>query len=185
MTVTNGRVPFEPIDGVSQAEKVRLWLRQQNLPFETVLTFEQIAQIAGVENDKARVQRIVHDVKRLVQLHDQRTLAPVKNIGYRIVRPSEHIPIGDEHGRRAKRQVKKQIRVLAAADENFLSPEERFMKDRKLEVAQRHSVFLRRRSLRSTAIDKVITRMQRNVETVVTDPVEETLPTNGNGATNG
>lgn len=65
-----------------------------------------------------------------------RTFVCVRNVGYRRVKPEEHVRIADTHDRRAVHELREAEVTLQVADRNYLTPTEAKVADAKLNVVQ-------------------------------------------------
>ena len=86
----------------------------------------------------------------------QRTLACVRNVGYRIVEANEHEGLARHHHKKSRRQLKKASRRLSSADRSALTTEEAERVDRLESTVARHSDLLRRLDRRTETLETAV-----------------------------
>lgn len=91
---------------------------------DTILTYESLASLLNVDS-RAGVQGAVNGAKRSVEVNTSKALVAVKNIGYRIVRPDEHVALAVLHQKKSRRQVKRAKSKVDHIDLSALSQDQR------------------------------------------------------------
>lgn len=91
---------------------------------EMVLSYESLAKLFDVDS-RADVQAAVNQAKRSVEVNTSKSLVAVKNVGYRIIRPDEHVGLAVLHQRKSRRQVKRAKSKVDHVDLSALTPDQR------------------------------------------------------------
>lgn len=121
MTVIAARKVFEPKGSKSEWEMLYDFLR----PLEkgTIIKYDQLSSVMGRNILEARgpVYRAMQELER----QDNRSLANVVGIGYRITIAQEHEGLAKHHHAKSKRQMKKALLKVTSADKSQLTREER------------------------------------------------------------
>lgn len=91
---------------------------------DTILSYESLASLLDVDS-RADLQSAVNAAKRSVEVHTSKALVAVRNVGYRIVRPDEHVALAVLHQRKSRRQVKRAKSKVDHIDLSALTPDQR------------------------------------------------------------
>jgi hypothetical protein len=92
--------------------------------FGQTITYEALLEALGT-TDKGRVYKAVGRANHELWRTRQRSVAVVRGIGYRMVKPTEHEILANSYRRQARRRVGNAVEVINAADLNFMSDSER------------------------------------------------------------
>lgn len=118
--------PFDPVyrDGLSAA--VLITMLAAGKPYDTILSYEEIAAQLGISPDDAvRLRSGVARAKPVLLREHQKALKAVPRKGYRIVRPGEQAGLATAHRQKSDRSIKRAIAVLRHANEDDMSDPER------------------------------------------------------------
>lgn len=118
--------PFSPKG--SRALRVIVAEMTASADFGTVLTFAELAEALGMNDDeagRAQVRQAVSAARPLVLQDHGRALVAVRGEGYRVALPGEMAGIAQDHRRRADRQISKALAVVDHADMTAATEEER------------------------------------------------------------
>lgn len=116
--------PFVPVGAVARWRVVYDLLRP--LKFGEVLTYEAIADALELDADTDRhvIQMASRRALRELLNIDHRGSKAVKNLGYRIAKPEEHITLGKDRNKRAGRQLVAAEAVSTKVDLTDMLPEQ-------------------------------------------------------------
>lgn len=118
--------PFTPKG--SRALRVIVAELAARAAYGDVLTFTELAQAIGVEDDAAghaQVRQAVSAARPVLLADHGRALVAVRGKGYRVALPGELAGIAQDHRRRADRQIGKALAVIDQADMSAATDEER------------------------------------------------------------
>lgn len=98
--------PFQP-----QGEEARwrtLYRLLQDRNIGDVLTYEEMADALEMDpvGDRQVIQAVFRRAAIQYEQDDRRAVDSVRNVGYRIVEPTEHLKLAKRHGRKAGNQLK-------------------------------------------------------------------------------
>ena len=124
------------------AEWRMLYDRIRSLDIGGILTYEDMDEILGrdFKEDRGPIYRCAKELED----NDHRTLAAVRNVGYRIVEPREHAQLATHHHRKSRRQLGKAVGKAASADRSKLTADERQRIDGLEMSLRRHADMIRR-----------------------------------------
>lgn len=139
--------------------------------FDSITTYEELAAALNMSatdmRDRQNIRSIVHSARSSLAQDFHRTLESVRSVGYRIIRPEEHVTVAGALQRKAGRTVALARTTVESVDLAELSPE-----GRKIAMAAAAAL-----GYQASMIQRMDLR-QANVEAVlnaVTEKVEETV----------
>lgn len=118
--------PFEGSyrDGQSAADLIVALV--EGKPYDTVLTFDEIAEHLGIDaSDLSRLRSAVQRAKHRLNRDHLRALEAVPRKGYRIIKPGEVARVATHHRKKSDRQIKRAIAVIKSGDERDMTDAER------------------------------------------------------------
>lgn len=144
-------MPFEPINEVSRRQAVVDMLSA--IPSGEVVPYDALEIALGL--DRHAVQSVVNQAKPSLQKIGQKSLVAVRNIGYRVLSPGEHIDLARDHQKKGRRQTRKAKSAVAHTDYAKLSDIERAQYDIALATISALERFERRADLRYASKERV------------------------------
>jgi len=118
--------PFTPKG--SRAIRIIITEMAAKAEFGDVLTFADLGEAIGVDDDKAghaQVRQAVSAARPLLLSDHGRALVAVRSVGYRVARPGEMAGIAQDHRQRADRSIGRAMAVIDKADMSSATDEER------------------------------------------------------------
>jgi hypothetical protein len=146
------RKPFTPIGNVSEADLVEQELMA--CPPGGTVEYADLDRVLGRPFRDNRSP--YYTALRRVEKHGQRTFIAVDGQGYRRVDPNEHVTVGKQHERKARRQVSKAASKYRSAERSSLTNEERQELDAATTAVKRMGQFMRRTGKRLDALEKQV-----------------------------
>ena len=94
---------------------------------EGVIEYDTLAGVLGLdaEADRHIVQQTVRRAGKELEVVDKRAIEVVKNVGYRVVKPVEHLRLASKQQRRARKALKRSESKVVNVDLSNESPEVR------------------------------------------------------------
>jgi hypothetical protein len=110
--------PFLPTGEQAEWKVIYDHLRAQQPGY--IITFEKLDELLGrpFKNGRGPIYRAQQELEE----NYSRTLSSVRGQGYRVAQAEEHLTIGLNHSRRARKQLKRGVEVVESADRSALSP---------------------------------------------------------------
>lgn len=169
-------VAFSPIG--EKSRRVQVIEAAAKLEFDEVLTYEHLQDLLSA--DRPTVQAAVHAAIPGLQTGHKKTLEAVRNVGYRVVRPNEHLRIATKHQKKGRRSTRRGKLAVVNTDYSELTEEERAKADTARQIFDAMEAFERRADLRYASKEKVdqfiAGQSQTNLRTVEeVDGVKERL----------
>lgn len=119
--------PFLPVGPVARWKILYDLIRP--LGVGEVLTYEAMGEALDLNPDDKEDRHVIQMAARraLKELldKDHRASKAIKNLGYRVAFPSEHLAIGKDRNKRAGRQIQVGYSVATKVDMNGMEPEVR------------------------------------------------------------
>jgi chaperonin cofactor prefoldin len=122
--------------------------------FDSVITYDQLGKILGRDfrTNRGPIYRANAELLEM----DQRALAPVRNVGYRVVQPAEHEDLAKRDHKSARRKLRKAVAEVSHVDKKDLPADVR-ARIEGLELAyRRHEQILRRLDDRTKRTEKAV-----------------------------
>jgi len=142
---------FAPLDDVSRRVKV-LDLIDATEPGE-VIRYPELEFLLMV--DRRTVQSVVNQAKPSAQKQLKKSLVAIRNVGYRVLLPGEHIELAKTHQKRGRRQTRKASSAVVNTDFARLSDVERVKYDLAQATLSALQRFERRADLRYASQERV------------------------------
>ncbi len=124
--------PFKPIGEV--ARWVPVYENLRDLEPGEVVTYAQLSELAGIDIRQDR-SPFVRACTELLNKHG-RTLINVQEVGYRVLRASEHGDVAKYQTKKASRRMRAAIALLEKADRNHLTPQQGAAYDARAQALQ-------------------------------------------------
>jgi hypothetical protein len=117
--------PFEPVGETARWRL--LYAKLQKLSVGDVLTYEQMAEILDLDplSDRHTIQVAMRRAANELEKVDKRAVEAVKNVGYRIVEPEEHLRLARGQQRRSSRALARGSSKVVNVDLSNVEPEVR------------------------------------------------------------
>lgn len=152
--------------------------RLVSLNIGEILTYDEICSLLGkdhIDQCRGAVARAHQELLR----KKLRAIAPVTNVGYRIVNPTEHEGIARGHHRKSRRSMGRGVELVAFADRSGMTDAERTHFDRVETVLTRQADMIRRIDLRTAEDESVLIGQRRKAPVEKVDRVVEALRRHG------
>lgn len=119
------RAMFEPIGAESRWRTVYALLRERHV--NDVVTYEEMGAVLDLDpiTDRPAIRGSVGRAAQEFEVVDLHAIAPVRNVGYRIVEAPEHLGLAQNHQRKSSRQLKRGRGKIEHVDLNELSGDQR------------------------------------------------------------
>lgn len=142
--------------------------------FDSVTTYEELAAALGMNPvaDKQNIRSVVQSARDGLAKDHHRTLEAVRSVGYRIIRPEEHVKVAGELQRKAGRTVALARTTVESVDLTELSEEGRKIAMAAAAALGYQAQMIRRMDLRQQDVERVLES--------VTEKVDETVATTEN-----
>lgn len=101
-----------------------LYTELENTPVGGIVTYERLAQVLNLHprNDRDKINKAMIRAKREMLTERNHAVEAVKNEGYRIVQPIEHLRLAQAHQQRATKQLQASARTVRHVDFNGMDP---------------------------------------------------------------
>lgn len=138
-------------------------------PYDSVTTYEELGAALGMNprDDKQLIRSVVHSARDALAKEHHRTLEAVRSVGYRIIRPEEHVKVAGELQRKAGRTVALARTTVESVDLAELSEEGRKIAMAAAAALGYQAQMIQRMDLRQADIERVLD--------AVTEKVDETV----------
>ena len=113
---------FQPVGEKSRKDYALEVLREHTAG--DVVTYEVLAERVWSE-DRRVLQAAVRDAGKDYLRYDEHALEAVPNVGYRVVRPDDHVRLAEKQRKRSVRSLRKGSALVVSVDYNGMSPEAR------------------------------------------------------------
>lgn len=162
--------PFEPVG--AQARWKAVYCEFQKAGVGDVVTYETLADALELhsEDDRHAIQMAARRAAKEYLQEDSRAVEAVKNVGYRVVEPKEHLRLAQDQQRRSNKALKRGHSTVVHVDLNGMEPAVRQAFDvtarafstlleynRRLDTKQQHL---------AKALDSIATRQDRSDEEI-------------------
>lgn len=149
--------------------------------YDSVTTYEEIAAALGMHpvEHKGLIRSVVQSARDALAKDHHRTLEAVRSVGYRIIRPEEHVKVAGELQRKAGRTVALARTTVESVDLTELSEEGRKIAMAAAAALGYQAQMIRRMDLRQAGIEKVLEAVTEKVDETVaaTEDHQERLST--------
>lgn len=136
---------------------------------DEIVTYEQVAEAIGLTwpKDREMVRSTIHAARSSLANDHHKALAAVRGVGYRVIRPEEHVHIAAQLQRKAGRSVALAKTTIDTVDLGALDDQQRQLALAARSVLAYQQETLRRLDLRQRGLEKVVGS--------VTEKVDETI----------
>jgi hypothetical protein len=95
--------------------------------FDSITTYEDLATALDLDpvRDRGLIRSTVYSARPELATEHKRTLAAVQGVGYRIIRPDEHLPMAANTQRKATRQIVLARQTVENVDLTALTADQR------------------------------------------------------------
>lgn len=153
-------MPFEPKDGIAQWQALYALLRAAAV--DDVVTYVDLAD--AIDADKASVQSAIRRAAHELETIDKRAITAVKNVGYRIVKPEEHLDIAKTHQRKSTRALERGHSTTTNVDMNGMEPDVRKAFETVAMAFSLQMEFNRRTDVRQSKLEDQLAAIHPKVE---------------------
>ena len=156
--------PFEPA-GVTARWRV-LYGLLQGVEVGDVLTYEVMGETLGVDplEDRHVLQMAMRRAARELELVDKHAVASVRNVGYRVVHPEEHVVLARGQQRRSHRALVSGHSKVVNVDLTGLTPEVRQLTEATMRAFSMQLDFNRRTDVRQARLEEAMAAMGQQAE---------------------
>lgn len=141
---------------------------------DDVVTFDQIAEEIGLTwpKDKELIRSTVHTARAALANDHHKALAAVRNVGYRVIRPEEHIQVAAQLQRKSGRTLALARTTVDSVDLAGLTEDGRKLAMAASAVLAWQQEQIRRLDLRQKGIEKVLGSVTEKVDEVTAATTE-------------
>lgn len=130
-------------------------------PAGDVVPYDVLEIALGV--DRRTVQTVVNQAKPSLQKTCQKSLVAIRNVGYRVLLPGEHLELAKTHQKRGRRQTRKAKSAVKNTDFAQLSDIERVKYDIAVATISALERFEKRADLRYASRERVESFIKQQV----------------------
>jgi hypothetical protein len=161
------RYPFEPLGAKSRKQMV-IDLFSDKGP-DAVVTYDQLGEALDLHPVRQRnvIRTVVHTASGALTVEHRKVLASVRNVGYRVIRPEEHVQHAAKLQRKAGKQVVVAREQVDAVDLESLSEEGRRIAMAAGAVLAYQATQLQRLDLRQKGLEKLVEGVTTRVDATV------------------
>ena len=174
MGLADVREMFEPKGEKPEWEMLYDFLKQVGKG--EVVEYQQLSNALGRDLLKSRTP--IYKAMQRLEAQDNRSLANVPGVGYRITTAQEHEGLARSHHLRSRRQLKKSHSKIKSADRTELSREERQRFDALEMAVKQQADMLRRLESRVTRVEER-QEVQQDATSEKLDKLTEALKRHG------
>lgn len=145
---------FTPIGEKSHREIVVEAFK--DVSYDDVVSYEHLSEILGFDV-KTSNRSAIYAAQRTLEKDYHKTLDAVVGVGYRVIRPEEHVDLANRHHKRARRQVTRAINKTASANRSVLTATDQARLDRV-------EINLKRQQKELTRLDAEVKRVSERVD---------------------
>lgn len=136
--------------------------------FDSITTYEELAAALNVDavRDRALIRSTVHSARGELATEHKRTLAAVQGVGYRIIRPDEHLSAAATTQRKAGRAIAVARQVVETVDMSALTADQRKQAMLAARVLTWQFEQMRLMDLRTKKLEALVESVTTKIETV-------------------
>jgi len=113
-------------DAKKHPEYLALYDKFKNYEYGSIITYEQMnAQMPNNQDVRKKHYWAVYKFMDMMLKEQNKLMENIQNIGYKIVKPNEHVRMSNKRLGKATRQVKKSVEYLSFCDVSMLSEDEK------------------------------------------------------------
>jgi hypothetical protein len=148
--------PFEPAGEQARWKTVYAILR--DAPVDSLVTYDQMAEALALDPDKDRhaVQMAMRRAAQELEREDKRTVDVVRNEGYRVVEPREHLSLARRHQKKAGRSLARGQSKVTNVDLSGVDPEVRHALEITAQAFALQMDFNRRFAVRQSRLEQAV-----------------------------
>lgn len=139
--------------------------------FDSVTTYEELGEALGM-TDRHLISSVVHTARDALAKDYRRTLAAVRSVGYRIIRPEENIQVASGLQRKAGRSMVLAKQAVDTVDLTRLSAEGRQIAMAAAAALGYQMQMIQRMDLRQADVEKVLDSVTEKVDETVAQTEE-------------
>ena len=109
---------------LSKPEWILMFEKFRGREFENVLTYKELDECLLSGSVKTDKKYVFYKFKREMLRNAQKALENVRNIGYRIVKPNEHLRLSNREVRRAQKRLKDGVELILNVQYDLLTEKE-------------------------------------------------------------
>jgi hypothetical protein len=155
---------FKPVGETARWRTLYDLLRSADV--NGVLTYEAMAQALALhpETDRHVIQMAMRRAARELETVDKHAVTSLRNVGYRVVRPDEHVILARGQQRRSTRALARGHSKVVNVDLNGLSPEVRQLTEATMRAFSMQLEFNRRTDVRQRRLEDAIATMGQRAD---------------------
>jgi hypothetical protein len=132
----------------------------------TTISYDQMAEVLDLDplEDRKAISAAVRSASRVLSSEHERSLVPVRNVGYRVALPDEHVELAGEQQRRSRKALVRARNHVEHVDLSGLSDEgKRIVHAAASALAWQHAQ-IQRLDLRQKDLERVLDSVTAKVE---------------------
>lgn len=131
-----------------------------------ILTYDAMAEALALnsESDRHVIQMAMRRAARELETVDKHAVTSIRNVGYRVVRPDEHVILARGQQRRSTRALARGHSKVVNVDLNGLSPEVRQLTEATMRAFSMQLEFNRRTDVRQRRLEESIATMGKRAD---------------------
>lgn len=115
---------FEPLGDRSRREILTDFFG--GVEYGATVEYDRLAGMLGLDpGDRTTVRAAINQSKKSIEKAHKRVLRAVRGVGYRVVDPSQHVEVAQEHHRRSVRSIKRGRSAVENVDLARLTEDQR------------------------------------------------------------
>jgi len=148
--------PFDPIGEQARWKTVYELLR--DAPVDTIVTYGEMAEALNLDpvKDRHTVQMAMRRAAQELERENKRTVDVVRNEGYRIVEPREHLALARRHQKKAGRSLSRGHSKVINVDLSGVDPEVRHALEITAQAFSLQMDFNRRFAVRQAQLEDAV-----------------------------
>ncbi len=146
--------PFEPVRERPRWEYLYETLRGAEK--DQVFTYAELIAVLDDGADKAAVQSAVRRAARELAKVDNRAVDAVRGVGYRVVRPEEHVTLAKRQQRKSGRALQRSHDAVTYVDLAELEPQVRNAVEVMAVAISMQQQFMRNLDIRQNRIEQIV-----------------------------
>lgn len=164
--------PFEPVGDRARWRIVYDLLRV--VPVDGVLEYEQMAEALDMdaEDDRHVIQMAMRRAGKELEQVEKHAIESISNVGYRVVRPPEHLRLARGHQSKAGKQLKRGHSKVVNVDFNEIEPETRKAFEVVAQAFAMQMQFNSRLDVRQKRLEEVVETVSERTERTASELAE-------------
>lgn len=155
---------FEPVGDVARWKVVYGLLQAADV--DGVVTYEEMGTALGLDPDSDRhtLQMATRRAAQELETVDKHAVSSVRNVGYRVVRPDEHVVLAQGQQQRSSRALKRGHSKVVNVDLSGMTPEVRQLTEATMRAFAMQMDFNKRFDARQKRLEDVVATMGARTE---------------------